>query len=273
MSKKRDIPPVHGPIITGINLVDCLTRHDRSTYRAVSLPGHLIHLVTEGRVEQRTEGMRQEISPGSAVWYHENQPVSGRILETPWTFYTVNFSATIFPPPYDRRVTRYEPETLEKMKELHAVWLDDTIPPTTRQLRLHALLLKIILDILPEESHDYRVDDLTSVWWAIEAQLRRDLSIPISLESIQKLGHCSLRKINQACNLSVGKSPMKRVKELRLSYARGLVQFSDLSMTEIAFSVGYSRVQELSRDYRSAYGATPTQDRKKGPDYRDHQKP
>jgi AraC family transcriptional regulator len=77
----------------------------------------------------------------------------------------------------------------------------------------------------------------------------------------------------RACRLAVGVSPMKRVKEIRLSYARGLVLYSQLPMTEIAMRVGYSRVQELSRDYHRRYGLTPSEDRQSGPDYRTQRVP
>jgi transcriptional regulator GlxA family with amidase domain len=54
---------------------------------------------------------------------------------------------------------------------------------------------------------------------------------------------------------------MKRLKQIRLSLARGLVLYSDLNMTEIALRVGYGRVHEFSRDYRKAYGRPPTAER------------
>ena len=60
---------------------------------------------------------------------------------------------------------------------------------------------------------------------------------------------------------------MKRVKEIRLSYARGLVLYSRLPMTEIALRVGYSRCKSC-RATTANYGVTPTEDRQAGPDYR-----
>ena len=95
-----------------------------------------------------------------------------------------------------------------------------------------------------------------------------DLSQPIDLRFLQSLSRRSRHSIIRACHLAVGTAPMKRVKEIRLSYARGLVLYSRLPMTEIALGVGYSRTQELSRDYRKRYGVTPTEDRQAGPDYR-----
>jgi transcriptional regulator GlxA family with amidase domain len=57
---------------------------------------------------------------------------------------------------------------------------------------------------------------------------------------------------------------MKRLKQIRLSLARGLVQHSDLNMTEISQRVGYARVHEFSRDYRKAHGRPPTAERNAG---------
>jgi AraC-like DNA-binding protein len=270
MSMNAKIPPLHGPVITGINLVDRITRPRQARFEASSLPGHLIHLVTRGRVEQESSGMRQRLEPGLAVWYFEDELVSGRVLEAPWVFYTVNFAApALQPPPFDRRVVRYGPETLSRMEHLYRVWQDLDAPAAARQLRLHAQLMEIVLVLLPDEARDLRMDDAAGVWWRIEAALRADLSRPVDLRSIAAVAGLSIRTVVRACHLSTGTSPMKRVKQLRLSYARGLVMFSELSMTEIAFRVAYSRVQEFSRDYRKAYGVMPTADRRCGPGYAD----
>jgi AraC-like DNA-binding protein len=63
----------------------------------------------------------------------------------------------------------------------------------------------------------------------------------------------------------VGVSPLKRVKQLRMSMARRLVWMSKLTFTEIADRIGYPRVHEFSRDYHKYFGVTPTDDREKFP--------
>ena len=73
---------------------------------------------------------------------------------------------------------------------------------------------------------------------------------------------------NSADAAAVGLPPMKRLKQIRLSLARGLVHYSDLNMTEIALRVGYGRVHEFSRDYRLAHGRPPTADRAAAPGLR-----
>jgi transcriptional regulator GlxA family with amidase domain len=66
---------------------------------------------------------------------------------------------------------------------------------------------------------------------------------------------------------------MKRLREVRLGYAHGLVQHSDLPITEIAFRIGYARSQEFSRDYRKSFGLSPREDRQRSPSYLQLQRP
>jgi transcriptional regulator GlxA family with amidase domain len=95
--------------------------------------------------------------------------------------------------------------------------------------------------------------------------LRKNLHRPVSLRLMSQLVKRSPTTITRACRRAVGTSPRKRVKEMRLQMARGLIWMSRLSFKEIAFRVGYARVQELSRDYHKKFGLTPTRDRKEFP--------
>ena len=140
----------------------------------------------------------------------------------------------------------------------------------TRHLQVLAGLTQLLLELLPSELCNDSTDAQADLWWDIETKLREDLSRAIDMRLLQKLSGHSQRSIIRACHMAVGMPPMKRVKKLRLSYARGLILYSQLSLTEIALRVGYGRVQELSRDYRRQFGVTPTEDRQTGPDYRNY---
>jgi AraC-like DNA-binding protein len=255
-------------------LVDQLTRAERSPFRAISAPGHTIHVVTSGRVEQRICGMDQAFGPKTAVWYHEDESGQGQILEAPWTFYTVNFIApTLMPPPVQHRVRRASRKLIQRAELLLHTWRDARGSPMVRHLRAHALLLEILLELLPESTPPLRSDLPTRLWWNIEAIFRSDLSQPMSMAILQKMVRRNQQNIIRACRFAVGMSPMKRIKQVRLNYARGLVQCSKLSMSEIAYRVGYGRVQEFSRDYRRHFGVVPTEDRRRGPRYRELELP
>ncbi|MCC9642486.1 AraC family transcriptional regulator [Rhodopirellula sp. JC740] len=269
MSSLDPPPPLCGAIVTEVTLVDRLERQERGAFQSDSLPGHLIHVCVSGEVEQRSGGVTQRFEAGDAVWYYENEPVQGSVLTPPWIFYTVNFQApSLLPPPLPQRVCSAGPNAADRMVELLDVWRSTELPETQRHLRVHAILYALIADLLPTQSQHHRIDDSTQAWWQLEVQLRGQLDQPIDLNRLEQLSGRSQRHITRACRLATGLSPMKRVKQIRLSYARGLTQLSDLSMTEISMRIGYTRVQEFSRDYHAAFGCTPSQDRLAGPDYR-----
>jgi len=105
MAKPIPVSLLHGAVIHDVMLIDQLDRQHAGPFKSESLPGHLIHVVTRGEVEQRSGGITQHFGAGDAIWYYENEPVEGRILQTPWTFYTVNFRAPMLSsPPLDQRV-------------------------------------------------------------------------------------------------------------------------------------------------------------------------
>lgn len=254
--------------------VDEVERIQTGPFQSRSLPGHLLHLVTAGAVSQWAEGRAEVFSKGAVVWYHDDEPVRGQIVRAPWRFITINFRAPALPPPPDdRRVLRAGPATLRLGRRLLALWRNDALPPLERQLRCHRALLELLLQILPGASLHSASPLGPKVWWRIEKQLRGRLEEPLTLAAIQQLSGLSVRTIIRACKAATGVPPMRRLREIRLSYARGLVQHSDLPITEIAFRIGYARSQEFSRDYHRRFDITPREDRRQPPAYRRLEQP
>lgn len=57
-----------------------------------------------------------------------------------------------------------------------------------------------------------------------------------------------------------GLSPVQFQKQLRLVEARKLLVFSDYSVSEAAFEVGYESPSQFNREYSRLFGATPAKD-------------
>lgn len=255
-------------------LVDEIARFQAGRFQSHSLPGHLLHIATAGVVSQWAEGRAEVVGPGTVVWYYENEPVRGEIQRAPWRFITINFHApSIAPPPDDQRVFRAGRTTLALGRRLLRLWRDRSLPPLEHQLRCHRALIELLQDVLPRAGYQPPAQPNARVWWRIEKQLRTRLEQPINLDGIRRLGGLSLRTTTRACKAATGVPPMRRLKDLRLSFARGLVQHSDLPITEIAFRVGYARSQEFSRDYHRRFGLTPREDRARPPSYRELERP
>ena len=269
MTDRLHIPPVQGALLQEVVLVDRIVQGERCAYTSVSETGHLIHLTNTGRREEQSSGFNTSCGKGDSIWYYGNEMIEGSITDAPMDFYTLNFKAPALPLPLpEHRVRKVGEATFEKAERLLQTWRATGLPPMERHLRLHALLLNLVLDILAEKpTLQHRVDTPTQLWWTIENTLRLDLSQPCSMARIVQLAGCSERSVIRACHRATGLPPIKRVKQVRLAYAHSLVQHGHLPITEVAYRVGYDRVHELSRDYRKHFGIAPTEDRAKGPDY------
>jgi transcriptional regulator GlxA family with amidase domain len=51
---------------------------------------------------------------------------------------------------------------------------------------------------------------------------------------------------------------MRRLRELRLAEAQGLLRFSTLSVSQVAEYLGYPRVHEFSREFSRRMGRPPS---------------
>ena len=262
-------PSTSGPSpVDSIRLVERFERPAANySFTATSLPGHLLHLVVAGRVEQTCNGRRQHLAPGTFVWYHEDEWVEGRVLAAPWIYYSVNFAApTLAPPEFDARLQAGRAELQPAFAALHAAW---QLPPSReRDLRCQARLLDLLAALAPTAEGPPAASSDGRPWWEVEAWARQHIDRPLSLGELCRQFNRSPNTLARACRAAVGLPPMKRLKQIRLSLARGLVHYSDLNMTEIALRVGYGRVHEFSRDYRLAHGRPPTADRAAAPGLR-----
>ena len=262
--------PVEGVLVERVVLVDQIVRKQRRLCQTSgSLPGHLLQLTVSGRAHHELGGRVFEVEPGLVVWFHQDEEVRVRVTEAPWSFFTVNFLGPHFPaPPFDSRIRRASADTRQLFRSLLETWRDRSAPTLLRHIRVTARLLDLLADVLPSESAPLSADPTARVWWGLEAQLRQRLHERFDLGGICRQSGISARALYRACHRATGLAPMKRIKKIRLSMARGLVLYSSLRISEVADRVGYERVQELDRDYQRHFGCTPLEDRAAGPDYR-----
>lgn len=264
--ERSPLPAVGPPVVQRVLLCD-VYRREQAGYRAVasSLPGHLIQLTITGRTTHEANGRRYELKPGHLIWYHENEQVRIHVHEAPWSFYTLNFIAPgLSPPRFEERVRRVGKAVYTRFDAMLKVWRDTAVPPGVRELRVQSAILALLAQVLSQGSTEpFAMNPSAQLWWDLETQLRRELDKLTSLKQMSELTGRSAATIARSCRQAVGVAPMKRIKQVRMSLAAGLVQRSDLRMTEIADRIGYSRVHEFSRDYRKHFGIAPTDDRER----------
>lgn len=239
-------------------------------FTAYSPPGHLLHLVTEGEVEQQCNGRAYRLKKGDMLWYHDNEFVEGATVVAPWCFYSVVFDAPGLPPPEFSRRLVHSPASRKagrSFKGLFEAWNSPGLSGLERSLRCHVSLLELLILFRAESGYAaipaLHPNWLTELWWKIENAARADLARHHTLEELADLGGVSPATAHRASTVTVGLSPVRRIKALRLEMIRGLLMHSTLSVSEIAEKAGYERVNELSRDYRAQFGMPPSHARKR----------
>lgn len=94
----------------------------------------------------------------------------------------------------------------------------------------------------------------------MEENLRAELPLGRLAEAV----NLSASRLHQLFRDETGTSPARHLKSLRLARARRLLETTFLSVKEIRASVGMDDESHFTRDFRGAYGCTPTECRKRG---------
>lgn len=259
MAQRSVVPePITTPPVEGISGVWRFSREPGGYHRARSLPGHLLHLVLEGSYVLRTNGREYTVRPHDVIYYHETEEVEWLGNEKRVSFYSVGFIAPgLEPLPLERRVFRSDAGLRESFARLYAASLRPR--DLRRALGLHGELLEILaaIDWWRREAPAEQPSG-AAAWWELENRLRERRMFRASLDELARESHRSRASVVRACRAATGESPMKRLREVRMAEARGLLGFSTLNVSQVAEYLGYPRVHEFSREFRRESGEPPS---------------
>lgn len=98
---------------------------------------------------------------------------------------------------------------------------------------------------------------------AVLRLMEENLRAELPLGRLAEVVNLSPSRLHQLFRDETGTSPARHLKSLRLAAARLLLETTFLSVKEIRAAVGMDDESHFARDFRRAYGCTPTELRKR----------
>ena len=98
------------------------------------------------------------------------------------------------------------------------------------------------------------------------ALMEQSVEEPLSCAALARRLKVTPRRLQRLFRRELAGTPSQHYRNLRLAKAHALLQQTDLPVTEVAFSAGFSSPAHFSRLYRRRFGRPPSADRKQTPD-------
>jgi AraC-like DNA-binding protein len=228
-----------------------------------SRPGHLIHLITHGNYILTTNGRRYHVKQGDVIYYHDCEDVTCQGTASKVVFITIGFFAPeLLPPALSQRCCQANGAAVDGFHQALSASRRQNL--LQRTIGVYHGLLKIIenmpWDLTPRQEEQ---TSESALWWEIERGIRASRDYCITVKEVAWQCQRSIRTVTRSCQHATNMPPGRRIRMLRLDAARGLLGYTEQSITEIAKQLGYARLQEFSREFANVTGVSPSQFRKR----------
>jgi transcriptional regulator GlxA family with amidase domain len=88
--------------------------------------------------------------------------------------------------------------------------------------------------------------------------MEQNLTRPLPIAAVAKELGTSVRQLERLCHQHVGLGPGSLYRRLRMRYANWLIENTDRPVTEIAIEAGFADCAHFSRQFKNAYGLSPS---------------
>jgi AraC family transcriptional regulator, arabinose operon regulatory protein len=253
-----------------LNILECdiHMRNEMDTYNRI-LPYYVMSYQKNGEAKLRIRNKIYDISPGTVIiippnvehdhfketaeqtvflWFHFIYGIANvidvlKIFNFPITFKLKNSDV------FEKVFVQY------KEASTQTNFLSATILRKAKAYELLYLLLEGIINSNGSLEDQYKYDGFLNIL----AQVLKSPERELSLQDLSRQFHLHPTYISNRFKELFGKSPIQVQRELKVNRAKKLLKSSELSVTEIAQSIGFSSMPGFTRLFKTYVGISPTQ--------------
>ena len=107
-----------------------------------------------------------------------------------------------------------------------------------------------------DSEHNKRIKPKTA--WRFSKLVSDTISENLTVKDYADRLHISVEKLNELCKESYGQNPKKMILEQKITEAKRLLYFTELSVKEIAFKLGFEDSSYFSRVFKQKTKVSPS---------------
>ncbi len=218
-------------------------------------PYYLIHLVEEGEGWVERNGQRTYLQAGDAFVIYPDEVVTYQSDErNPWTYAWIaffgDFASSVMQGATTRLFPRFRKSGLLALKSSIEGEICDQIAALK--------VLFSVLDAIKSERKKEEKDVVSQAVQTIENNYFRNLDV----SSLARSLHVSRAHFTTVFTQKIGESPYSYLTKIRIRKAEEFLTATSLSVTEIAYSVGFSSIERFSEMFKKYTSLSPLAYRK-----------
>jgi AraC-like DNA-binding protein len=219
----------------------------------------------EGRCETIAPGEFFLLSANTPIHIEHHAPSGSRPMRAQWLhlefmiYETLPVSSLLWPPL--RLTGPCTVQLADLIREFRAGPSSETTPLwwAARRWELASQALRLLTQVSDLRPQTADILSTSPRLLPVLRFIRTHLARSIAVSDLAHAAGLSPSRLHAAFRECLSRSPMAYVKQVRLSEARRRLSATDESMGEIAAATGFANQFHFSREFRRAFGMTPTQ--------------
>lgn len=257
-TRHRQLLPFH--------LLDIGTFHmgDKYFTRRIGLNNFLLIITTEGRGKLRWKEQSCQLSAASAVLidcnaYHEYCTLPGQT----WSFDFLHFGALSIEGYQDLLLKNLTPillrsptQTKKLFDEIRQLSSTNSVVGDAVMSHLISCMLTELVGSLAEGAENPQNLNYRDIA-ALAEYIRKNFVEDLHIDDFMKITNLSRHYLIHTFEKQIGMSPYRYLHMCRVNYAQKLLTTTDMSVSEIAYSIGYHAPAVFIRHFKSFHGVSP----------------